>query len=378
MFKSLFLLKNKIINIYIIFQNIIHLRKIKPKFLFFSENKNYQKFSYLIIEALAKNNPKEVYYVSSEIDDKIKILNVKNIFIGNGLLMNVFFLIVKAENMFLTVTDLDNHAVKKTKNIDNYVYYFHGAVSTTKIYTATAFDNYDIILCNGNYHLNEIRKRESIKKIKKKKLIKTGYFYFDYLNERINPQIQANEILIAPSWNYNQENYININFEEIIQSVLDKGFNVRFRPHPEIFKRSPMIIDNIKKKFFNKNFILDENSENINSMENAKCLITDNSGIAIEFLLLFKKPVLYFENCEKIHNTEFNQYSDLITIDQKVKESFGYTFKKENIKDLDVLINKSISEFKNKDMKIKNFIDNNFYNNGSTIKSFNELISKGF
>ena len=91
MFKSLFLLKNKIINIYIIFQNIIHLRKIKPKFLFFSENKNYQKFSYLIIEALAKNNPKEVYYVSSEIDDKIKILNVKNIFIGNGLLMNVFF-----------------------------------------------------------------------------------------------------------------------------------------------------------------------------------------------------------------------------------------------------------------------------------------------
>ena len=164
MFKSLFLLKNKIRNIYKIFQNIIHLRKIKPKYLFFSENKNYQKFSYLLIEALAKHNPKEVYYVSSEIDDKIKILNVKNIFIGNGLLMNVFFLIAKAENMFLTVTDLDNHALKKTKNIDNYVYYFHGAVSTTKIYTATAFDNYDIILCNGDYHLNEIRKRESIKK----------------------------------------------------------------------------------------------------------------------------------------------------------------------------------------------------------------------
>ena len=378
MFKSLFLLKNKIRNIYKIFQKIIHLRKIKPKYLFFSENKNYQKFSYLLIEALAKHNPKEVYYVSSEIDDKIKILNVKNIFIGNGLLMNVFFLIAKAENMFLTVTDLDNHAVKKTKNIDNYVYYFHGAVSTTKIYTATAFDNYDIILCNGDYHLNEIRKRESTKKIKKKRLIKTGYFYFDYLNERINPQIQANEILIAPSWNYNQDNFININFEEIIQSVLDKGFNVRFRPHPEIFKRSPMVIDNIKEKFSNKNFILDENSENINSMENAKCLITDNSGIAIEFLLLFKKPVLYFEDCEKIHNTEFEQYSDLITIDQKVKESFGYTFKKENIKGLDVLINKSISEFKNKDMKIKNFINNNFYNNGSTIKSFNELISKGF
>ena len=378
MFKSLFLLKDKIRNTYKIFENIIHLRKIKPKYLFFSENKNYQKFSYLLIEALAKKNPKEVYYVSSEIDDKIKILNVKNIFIGKGLLMNVFFLIAKAQNFFLTLTDLDNHFVKKNKNVDKYIYYFHGAVSTTKIYTATAFDNYDVILCNGDYHINEIRKRESIKKIKKKKLIKTGYFYFDYLNQRINTQIVANEVLIAPSWNYNQGNFINENFEEIIQSVLDKGFNVRFRPHPEIFKRSPMIIDNIKKKFSNKNFILDENSENINSMENAKCLITDNSGIAIEFLLLFKKPVLYFENCEKIHNIEFDQYRDLITIDQKVKESFGYTFKKENIKDLDVLINKSISEFKNEDMKIKNFIENNFYNYGSTIKSFHELINKGF
>ena len=63
---------------------------------------------------------------------------------------------------------MGNHLVKKPENIDRYIYYFHGAVSTTKVYTATAFDNYDIILCNGDYHLNEIRKRESIKKIKKK------------------------------------------------------------------------------------------------------------------------------------------------------------------------------------------------------------------
>ena len=63
-------------------------------------------------------------------------------------------------------------------------------------------------------------------------------------------------------------------------------------------------------------------------------------------------------------------------MDQKVKESFGYTFKKENIKDLDILINKSISEFTNKDAKIKDFIDKNFYNYGATVKNFNDLINK--
>ena len=376
MFKTLFSLTDRIKKNYSIFQNIIHLRKIKPKFLFYSENKNYQMFSYLLIEALVKKYPKEVYYVSSYTDDKIKNVDIKNIFIGRGFLMNIFFLIIRAQNFFLTITDLDNHVVKKTENVDNYIYYFHGAVSTTKVYTATAFDNYDIILCNGDYHLDEIRKRESIKKIKKKKLIKTGYFYFDYLNDKISTKTEAKEILIAPSWNYNQKNFINENLEEIIQSVLNKGFTVKFRPHPESFKRSMIIINSLKNKFSNEKFILDDTSENINSMENAKCLITDNSGIAIEFVLLFKRPVLYFEDNEKIHNTEFEDYNDLITMDQKVKETFGYTFRKEDIMDLDVLINKSILEFKNKDIKIKDFIDNNFYNYGSTIKSFNNFITK--
>jgi len=378
MFKLLFFFTAKIKNNYNIFQNIIYLRKKIPKYLFFSENKKYQKYSYLLIETLVKKFPNEVYYVSSDIDDKIKVLDVVNIFIGKGLLMNIFFLIIRAENMFLTLTDLNNHAVKKTNNVDKYIYYFHAPVSTTKIYTATAFDNYDIILCNGDYHLEEIRKRESIKKITKKKLIKTGYFYFDYIKSRINSQIVGNEVLIAPSWNYNQKNFINENLEEIIEAVLQKGHIVKFRPHPESFKRSMLTINYFKKKFSNKNFSLDETSENINSMENAKCLITDSSGIAIEFVLLFKKPILYFEDNDKVHNVEFSHYNDLITMDQKVKEKFGYTFKKGNIKDLDVLINKSTSEFIDKDVEIKKFINNNFYNYGTTAKNFNDLINKGF
>jgi hypothetical protein len=113
-------------------------------------------------------------------------------------------------------------------------------------------------------------------------------------------------------------------------------------------------------------------------METDKCLITDNSGIAIEFVLLFKKPVLYFEDVDKIHNDEFNEYNDLTTMDKKVKEIFGYNFKKENIEHLDDLINKSILEFKNRDFEIKDFISNNFYNYGTTTKMLNDLIDKGF
>ena len=378
MFRSIKIFINKLKTNYKIFKNILLIRKIKPKYIFFSENKNYQKFSYLLIETIIKKYPKEVYYVSSELDDTFENSDVINFFIGKGFLLNIFFLLVRANNMFLTTTDLDNNAIKKTNNVDKYIYYFHGAVSTTKVYTATAFDNYDIILCNGDYQINEIRKRESIKKIKKKKLIKTGYFYFDYLTQRINKQIVPNEILIAPSWNYNQKNFINENIKEIIQSVLNQGYIVNFRPHPETFKRSITTINNIKQRFSNESFFLDDKPENINSMENARCLITDNSGIAIEFVLLFKKPVLYFEDSDKIHNIDFSDYSELVSMDKKVKEIFGYTFKKENIRDLDVLINKSISEFVNKETEINNFVDENFYNFGSTIKNFNDIMNNEF
>ena len=65
-------------------------------------------------------------------------------------------------------------------------------------------------------------------------------------------------------------------------------------------------------------------------------------------------------------------------MDKKVKEIFGYTFKKENIRDLDVLINKSISEFVNKETEINNFVDENFYNFGSTIKNFNDIMNNEF
>lgn len=378
MFKFFCLIFTSIKENYYIFQKIINLKKIKPKYLFYSENQTYQKYAYLLIKTLAKKSSSKVYYVSSEFEDKILIPNVENFFIGKGLLMNIFFTFISAKNIFLTLTDLDNHTIKKNKKVDNYIYFFHAPLSTTKIYTSTAFDNYDTIFCNGDYHISEIRKRESIKKIPQKELIKTGYFYFDYLSDRINHNIKPVEILIAPSWNYKEKNFINENLEQIIQSILNKGHNVKFRPHPEHFKRSMSTINNLRNKFINEKFILDESFENIKSMETAKCLITDNSGIAIEFVLLFKKPVLYFEDVDKIHNVEFNEYSDLITMDKKVKEIFGYSFKKDNIEHLDDLISKSILEFKNRDIEIKNFINNNFYNYGTTTKMLNDLIDKGF
>ena len=289
--------------------------------------------------------------------------------------MQYFFLSVKTKNLILTLTDLNNHQIKKTKNIKNYIYYFHAPASTTKVYTETAFDNYDTILCNGDYQINEITQRETLGNLKKKNLIKTGYFYFDFLKEKINKQIKADEILVAPSWNFNQKDYINENIELLISKLIEKGFRVRFRPHPENIKRSQLYLNRIKNSvFWGINLSLMMIQKILRSMEKAKCLITDASGIAIEYVLMFKRPVLYLDDIDKVHNNKFMDFKDITTIDQTIKKTFGYSFKKNQINEIDSILSKATSEFRDKVIEIDSFLDNNFYNIGETKKKLNENI----
>lgn len=359
---------------YLTIKNIDKINSKIPDYIFYSENKSYLKYSYPFLKLLSEIYPNKVYYISSDKDDKILDLNIKNICIGSGFLRQYFFKVIKAKNFFLTTTDLGNNLLKKNKNVKNYIYYFHSPVSTLKQYMNGAFDNYDTIICNGDYQVNELKKSETVRGTIKKNFIKSGYLYFDYLKERINNNVNSNEILIAPSWNINEVNYMNRNLEELIEEILNRDFNVRFRPHPENIKRSNEFINQLKKKFYDKNFILDESVENKYAMEKAKCLITDNSGIAIEYLLLFRKPILYFDDIDKVHNKEFDKYN-IKMIEDEVKDKFGCKFGKKEIKNIHSIINDSILNFKTKEKQIDEFINKNFYNFGSTAKYLKNYFS---
>ena len=371
MFKNL---SNKISEFYLILRNINKINTIKPKFIFYSESKSYLKYAYLLIKYLSEKFPDEVYYVSSDNNDKILDLRVKNIHIGKGFLLQYFFKSINADNIFMTLTDLDNSIIKRNKFVKNYIYFFHSPISTTRNYTSAAFDNYDTILCNGEYQTNEIRQREKIKKLKEKKIIKSGFFYFDYLNSKIKDKDNKNEILVAPSWNKNKQNFINEDFEEIIDKLLEAGFKVRFRPHPETIKRSLNLMNSYNKKFLNSNFIYDDNSENFEAMQNAKCLITDNSGISIEYMMLFKRPVIFYNEFDKIHNDNFEIYKDFLPIEDKIKDKFGFKFNKNHIKEIKEIISEADKNFNASD--IDNFIKNNFYNFNETIKHFDIYFNK--
>ena len=347
------------------------------KIVFYSENQTYQKYSYILLNYLAENYPHEVLYVSSDKNDVLENKKIIYLHIGNQFLLQFFFLRLKAKNLFTTTTDLGNNILSKTKKVKNYIYYFHSPVSTTKVYTAKAFDNYDTILCIGEFQKNEIQKREEMENINKKKLIECGYFYFEYLNKKINQNVIPDEILLAPSWNYDEKNFINEDFDLIIEHLIENNLRIRFRPHPEHLKRSSKFINYLKGKYSSKDFIFDNEIENYISMEKAKCLITDNSGIAIEYILILKKPVFYFESKYKIHNKDVSKFEDMFNIEEYIKKEFGYIFEKAQIKNLKKFIDDNLKNFDNeKVLKINNFLNKNFYNFNKTSNFLDNNIKK--
>ena len=101
-------------NFLITFVNLFKiLNNNKIIYLFYSEGKVYQNNFYDFIIKLNKKSESNVYYISSEIKDKINLEGVINFYIGKGLARLFFFNYIKCKFFFITLTDLGNYYLKK-------------------------------------------------------------------------------------------------------------------------------------------------------------------------------------------------------------------------------------------------------------------------
>ena len=344
------------------FRSLINLVKFnnlplkEKKFVFFSETNFYKDHYIDLLENLEKYQKGSVVIVTSDINDfNFYKFKFKTFLIENYLILSVFFKILECFFLITTLSDLGNN-FEKSKKCKKFVYFFHAILSVHKIYTHTAFKHYDIVFTNGNYQTKELNFIEEKFKFPKKKIIETGYFYLDKLKKVINKtRLIDKKILYAPSWNKNKKNLMSDYSIKIIGLLLENNFKVIFRPHPEHYKRQKKQLNKIKSKFLsNKDFELDESKSNINSLEEAAILITDNSGITFEFVLALKRPVIYLDYIDKIHNLNFDQIN-LDTIEDNFKQTFGNVL---NINELNKLpkICSRLCKTKNfTDQDVKNF-----------------------
>ena len=269
-----------------------------------------------IIKELEKRDQKICYVTSSKDDPILKNENkkIKSFYIGDGSAKYKFFWELKAKIVIMTMPDLENYWIKRSKVYPvHYVYIFHSIVSTHTIYRKGAFDHFDSIFCVGPHHIDEITATESVYNLNHKNLVEYGYGLLDKLqknkpvkNQKNSTKYEKKKIVIAPSWG--KKGLLETKGIELVKILLDAEYHVIVRPHPMTISKWPKKIKAIKNEFDdNPNFEMETDVSSFESIYSAYGLISDWSGIAIEYAFVCEMPVFYIDVSQKINNSSYNK-----------------------------------------------------------------------
>lgn len=313
--------------------------------VFYAENKASMNHFRLLISELTKERNFQICYVTSVKNDPILSINDKNIlafYIGDGIVRTKFFLELKAKILIMDMPDLDSFHIKRSKIFPvHYIYIFHSMFSVHSYLRKGAVDHYDTIFCVGEHHKREILETEKIYGLKPKKLVDYGFGRLDTLlkernnfkKEKLNTE---NLIIIAPT--YGDNNLLKICGVKLIGTLLDSNFKVLLRPHFRIFKESEDVIRIIRDKFQNNNnFLLEEGTIKPEIFHSSRCMISDWSGISLEYAFIFERPIIYIDVPKKELNEEADKIS-LTPIEVSIREKIGHLVDPDNLTEIPKII----------------------------------------
>jgi hypothetical protein len=307
--------------------------------VFFIEKKNYLKDFNIFLKNQNLNN-KKIIIISFEDLDQIILFNINVKVIKHKFIQNLIFQTLNSKHIYASTPDLDYSIfVRNKKKSSKYFYIQHSPVGLLNAYKDHAFINFDLIFCNNVFQKKDLIKINNFfgKKIKswKQKI----------LIEKINIKNNIKKkILIAPTWS------TNFYDEQIIQHLnkLNNNFDVTFRPHFMSLKNNKFLENSL-----NKNFNLDQSTQ-FNLLD-YDLLISDWSGIYLEYLIhLRKKPILINTN-EKIRNKTIKTE---LSIEKKLRKEFSYQL---NLTELNKIEQTVLLATEDKNIVSLNSLRNIFY-----------------
>lgn len=280
--------------------------------VFYSESGQDWHHFEKIIKKLLSMSRKVCYLTSDPADPGLSLNNdlYKAFFIKDGFWQITLFQFLKADCLVLTMIDLDIFQLKRSINPVHYVYLFHAMGSTHMVDFENSYDRYDSVLCVGPHQIEEIRKREQLKNLPTKNLIKHGYCRVEELMEEARRNQRTPKepytVLLAPTWGDNST--VNICGKKLVGILLDAGLKVIFRPHYQTVKLTPHIVNEIIDQYSkNPLFSFVNKMGDKESLYNSDLLICDWSSTSIEYALGLEKPVLYIDVPKRIRNPKYEE-----------------------------------------------------------------------
>jgi CDP-glycerol glycerophosphotransferase (TagB/SpsB family) len=221
--------------------------------------------------------------------------HVKGKFIGKNNVAFAKLNFLNATIVLSTTPGLDVYQWKRSKDVQCYVHILHAAGEVT-LYRMFGIDYYDSMLLSSRYQLEDVRKLEQLRQLPKKDIYIVGLPYMDEMVQRLKNsgpvETHDRTVLLAPSWG---PSAIFSKFGgDIIKILLQTGYHVIVRPHPQSFESEKDMIAKIMKEYpESEQLEWNRDVDNFDVLKRSDILISDFSGVTFDFALVYDKPIIY-------------------------------------------------------------------------------------
>lgn len=335
----------------------------KTKLIFYSEQSGFFKYYAGIIKYILNNSNKVIHYITSDPEDaifNIKHNNLKTYYIGKNKLIYLFMKL-DANKVVMTTPDLQKYYLKRSlvKEDVEYIYLDHGMTSLNLTLRTGALDYFDTIFANGPEQVKEIREIEKLRNTKKKKIVEVGFPLMDDLIEEYNKNKCENRkktVLIAPS--HQKDNILESCIDNILEQLIDTEYRIIVRPHPQYIQRKPERIEELTDKYkdkFSDDFKFELDFSSNENVYLADLVITDWSGIGMEYSLATTKPTLYINTKMKVINKDYERINTK-PLDITIRNKIGKAIEKEETKEIKKVVDELIvdqTKYKEENIKIR-------------------------
>jgi len=325
----------------------VAVNKNKIPIVIFSDNKRYWNIFEPICREMDRRGQDVVYMTASPDDPALNnpYEHARGQFIGEGNKAFAKLNFLNAGIVLSTTPGLDVYQWKRSREVDHYVHIPHAASDIT-MYHMFGIDHYDAILLSGEYQEKQIRSLEKLRGLPEKKLELVGIPYMDEMRKRLMQAGPAPEhpttVLLAPSWG--PEAILSRYGEKLIRPLLETGFHVIVRPHPQSFISEKDLVDRLMRQFPESGQLeWNRDNDNFEVLRRSDLMISDFSGVIFDFTLIYDKPVIYTDSQIDVSLDDAWWLKETLWTTQ-ILPVIGHQLKEENVGSLKELIEECLND----------------------------------
>ncbi len=313
----------------------------------YTDNRRYWNVFEPLLDEFEKRHRKVVYLTGSE-DDPVfskKYEYITGQFIGEGNKGFSRLNLLDASVVVSSTPSLDVFQWKRSKNVDYYIHIPHAPNDIT-LYRMFGIDHYDAIILSGEYQEKEVRQLEQLRGYPPKDIALCGIPFMDRMKQRLEasdrPSSHERTVLLAPSWG--ESSILSKYGEPFIDALIDTGYKIIVRPHPQSFSAEKDLMDRLMSKYNDASGVTwNRDTDNFEVLKQSDILISDFSGVMFDFSLVFDKPVIYTRSFFDVNPYDASWIEDELWM-YKILPSIGLELNGENMGGIKQLIDKCIDD----------------------------------